>query len=102
MYGDFTNIEDFHNANNRIIQAREDFLALPSEIREQFDNDPGQLVEFINDPDNIEEAQEMGLLPGKEKIRDNIDKKQTSITEPTEGSETKKEQITQINSETAK
>lgn len=65
-YGDFSSVDDFHGAQNRIRQAEEDFLKLPAEIRKRFDNDPGELVEFVNDPQNAEEAIRLGLLPNPE------------------------------------
>lgn len=62
-YGDFTGIEDFQDAQNRIIQANEDFMLLPSEVRAQFDHDPGKLLDYVNDPQNRAECVEMGLIP---------------------------------------
>jgi len=61
-FGDFTSIDDFQTAQNRIIAANNDFMALPAELRAKFDNDPGQLLQFLENPDNREACQEMGLL----------------------------------------
>lgn len=44
VYGDFTGISDFSSAMERIEGARERFMALPPEVRERFDNDPGKLI----------------------------------------------------------
>lgn len=66
-YGDFSNVPDFQEAQNRIIQAQEAFMALPAAIRKRFDNDPGQLMDFVNDPDNLEEAVKLGLAQEPEK-----------------------------------
>lgn len=63
-YGDFTTAVDFHQAKNSIHQANDDFMSLPSEIRNRFENDPGKLLDFINDPDNSKEAVKLGLLQG--------------------------------------
>lgn len=63
MYGDFTSFDDYHAAQNQIINANNNFMALPSDIRKRFDNDPGQLLEFLNDEKNRKEAEEMGLIP---------------------------------------
>lgn len=62
-YGDFTGLTDFHEAQTRIVAAEQDFLLLPAEIRNRFGNDPGQLIQFINDPENEAEARRIGLLP---------------------------------------
>ena len=62
-YGDFTNAGDFQDAQNRIIQAKEEFSQLPSDIREIFENSPAKLLDFLADPQNAAEAIKMGLLP---------------------------------------
>ena len=88
-YGDFSNSLDFHQAQNRLIQARKDFMSLPSGVRKEFDNDPGQLVEFINDPENLQEAQDMGLLPKEPSRQENVSETKlepkTATPEVTEG-----------------
>ncbi len=67
LYGDFSTAVDFHECQNRLIAADGMFMALPAELRKVFGNDAGSLLEFVNNPENLEEAQEMGLLPRKEK-----------------------------------
>jgi len=62
-YGDFSNATDFHDMKNRIIDAEMDFSQLPAYLRSRFNNDPGQLLAFLDDPDNLSEAQELGLCP---------------------------------------
>ncbi len=66
-YGDFDLAEDFHDAQNRLIAADEIFMNVPSDIRKRFGNDAGQFLEFVNDPENLVEAQEMGLVPKPKK-----------------------------------
>ena len=61
-YGDFTGIGDYHTALNRVIAAQDEFDALPAQIRARFDNDPAQLIEFLEDETNRAEAEELGLL----------------------------------------
>lgn len=43
-YGDFTGIEDYDGALERIGRVDEAFMKLPAEVREQFGNDAGNLV----------------------------------------------------------
>lgn len=62
-FGDFTGIGDFHQAQNQIINAQNRFLALPPNIRKMFGNNVGNLVDFISDPQNTQQAIELGLLP---------------------------------------
>jgi phage internal scaffolding protein len=61
-YGDFTDADDYHTALNKIIAAEDDFMALPAEIRTQFDNNPANLIGFLNDPSNKAEAEKLGLV----------------------------------------
>lgn len=60
---DFTGIATFHEAMNAITQAQQVFDGLPSRVRAQFMNDPGRLLDFLDDPANHSEAVELGLLP---------------------------------------
>jgi len=61
-YGDFTGIGDYHTALNRVIAAQDEFEALPAQIRARFDNDPAQLIEFLENSENRPEAEELGLV----------------------------------------
>jgi len=61
-YGDFTGISDYHTALNRVIAAQDEFEALPAQIRARFDNNPAQLIEFLENSDNRSEAEELGLV----------------------------------------
>lgn len=64
-YGDFTGISDYHSAMNIVRQADEEFLTLPAELRARFNNDPGQLIEFLENDDNRDEAVKLGLVTPK-------------------------------------
>jgi phage internal scaffolding protein len=59
-YDDVTN-NDFQEAMNAIIKARDTFSAVPSQIRKRFDNDPAAFMDFVRNPDNKQELVEMGL-----------------------------------------
>jgi phage internal scaffolding protein len=61
-YGDFTGIGDYHTALNAVIAAEDQFMALPAQLRARFENDPAQLIEFLNDDKNRSEAEKLGLL----------------------------------------
>lgn len=61
-YGDFTGISDYHTALNRVIAAQDEFDGLPAQIRARFENDPAQLIEFLEDENNRSEAEELGLV----------------------------------------
>lgn len=64
-YGDFTTAHDYQSARNQLITAEAEFGALPSNIRKRFENDPGQFLDFMSDPENTEEAIDLGLAEAR-------------------------------------
>lgn len=62
MYGDFTSAEDFQTSLHRVNDALRDMSLLPAVVRKRFKNDPGRLIEFLNDPKNRDEAVQLGLV----------------------------------------
>ena len=66
IYGDFSNITDFSDALDQIREAQQEFLNVPSEIREKFQNDAGQFFKFASDPNNLDELIKMGLANPKQ------------------------------------
>lgn len=61
-YGDFTGIFDFQSAMNTVRQAEEAFMTLPANMRARFHNQPHELLEFLNDDNNKDEAIKLGLV----------------------------------------
>jgi len=61
-YGDFTGIGDYHTALNQVIAAEDEFMSLPATLRARFENDPAQLIEFLDKPENLDEAISLGLV----------------------------------------
>jgi len=64
-YGDFTGIVDYQTALNAVIAAEDGFMTLPADLRAQFGNDPEQLINFLDNPDNKDQAIKLGLIDGK-------------------------------------
>lgn len=62
-FGDFSDVGDFQSIVNRIRSVEGAFMMLSAKIRSKFDNDAGKLLDFVADPVNAKEAQELGLLP---------------------------------------
>lgn len=62
-FGDFSSGEEYADLLGKILDARADFDLLDSSIRERFANSPEQLIRFMSNPDNKEEAIRLGLLP---------------------------------------
>lgn len=60
-YGDVTGVT-FQNAMDIIAAARGMFHELPARVRDRFQNDPAQFLDFVNNPNNRDEARELGLL----------------------------------------
>jgi len=61
MYGDFSDVGDYQSALNRVISAQEEFESLDPKIRGRFKNNPALLMEFLENPDNLAEAIELGI-----------------------------------------
>lgn len=60
QYG-FATSEDFHTSMNIITRANEMFEELPSHIRTEFRNDPAEFLDYVHNPDNIQDMIQMGL-----------------------------------------
>lgn len=66
-YGDFSSGDDYAECLIKIQNAQDDFDALPSDLRERFENDPENFLSFMSDENNREEAEKMGLIPPQSK-----------------------------------
>ena len=66
QYGDFTNIPDFRESMNFVARANGMFMELDWKLRERFHNDPAKMLEFLQDPENRDEALKLGLIAKKE------------------------------------
>lgn len=62
FFGEFIGI-DFQDMQNTLTKAQQAFMTLPAAIRRRFNNNPGQLIDFIEDNQNYEEAVKLGLIP---------------------------------------
>lgn len=61
-YGDFTSVADYQVSLNQVLDAQNAFDALPSSIRARFQNNPGAMLAFLEDPSNRDEAVKLGLV----------------------------------------
>lgn len=62
-FGDFTMATDYRSAIEAVRDAEAQFMDLPAGLRARFQNDPGQLINFLADTANRKEAQTIGLIP---------------------------------------
>lgn len=64
-YADVSAIGDYHESMNKVLKAQDAFLTIPAELRNKLGNDPAQLIAFLNNPNNRDEAIKYGLLDPK-------------------------------------
>lgn len=62
QYGDFSEVNDYSSALNAIILANDAFAGLSSQVRKKFNNDPSQLLNFVENSKNMAEAIKLGLI----------------------------------------
>lgn len=86
LYGDFTGVRDFHSALNMVVGAQAAFMEMPADVRARFANDPGQVLLFLADEKNREEAVRLGLVaPKVEKDRAGVDVAPVAVAKPVPG-----------------
>lgn len=61
-FGDWSDVSDYQDAMNRVLNAKEEFLKLPSIVREKCRNNPMEFLDYIRDDKNRAEAESLGLL----------------------------------------
>lgn len=62
VVADFTQIQDYQQLLDTVSAAQDTFMAMPSHIRNRFNNDPQLLIEFVNEKSNRDEAIKLGLI----------------------------------------
>lgn len=60
-YGDFSNLDDFQTAQNKIAFLNDQFSNLPSDVRRRFGDDLNNFIGAISDPSRIDELGELGV-----------------------------------------
>ena len=63
FFVDVSDVGDYREALDNVIQAQALFMQLPAVIRARFENDPAAFLDFASDPTNEDQMREMGLLP---------------------------------------
>jgi len=79
-YGDFTNVQSYGEAVEQVRAAEAAFMQLPANIRRRFDNNPAELVAFMEDSSNAAEAEELGLIPSNNRANDAPEMTETVTT----------------------
>lgn len=65
IYGDFSDVPSFQEAQNLLIIANEQFAGLTAVTRARFNNDPAEFLQFATDPKNADKMVEFGLAQPK-------------------------------------
>jgi len=65
VFADVSRMGDFQDVCIRVKAAESAFQALPAKIRARFRNRPAELVAFVQDSANYDEAVELGLIVPK-------------------------------------
>lgn len=60
-YGDFSSGADFAEVMRKVKDVQNIFSELPSDVRSRFKNDPQNMLDFLVDPKNDDEAIKLGL-----------------------------------------
>ena len=78
-FGDFYEAADYHEAQNIVLKSKEQFSALPSDVRERFKNDPIKFLSWIHSKEvDMDEAHKLGLL-SEEGIKRHEERKRARV-----------------------
>lgn len=62
VYADLGDANEYRESLHIIKEASEMFASLPAHIRDRFQNDPAQYLDFVHDEKNLAEGQELGIF----------------------------------------
>lgn len=79
-YGDYADLGNYMDHMNKVVEANEMFEALPASIRKRFNNNPGDLIEFVMDSNNRKEAEMLGLIEKVEDVSVNSTKVESEVS----------------------
>lgn len=65
MYEALPDAIDYHAAMNLTREAEASFQSLPAKLRDRFQNDPQSFLRFMADPQNRQEAEQLGIIERK-------------------------------------
>lgn len=96
QFVDVSEIPDLHTAMIQVAAAQQTFDLLPAELRKRFGNSPVNMVEFLQDPSNDDEAVKLGLkvrkpgldVPVQPEPSDSAVAKSSKPSKPSKSSET--------------
>lgn len=65
QYGDYSDVPTYQESLNIVLKAADQFNSLDAKLRHQFQNDPSEFLNFVNNPENGKKLVEMGLAIAK-------------------------------------
>jgi len=89
IYADFSQITDYQDMLHTVQYAQDAFASLPADVRLRFSNDPGKLLEFIQDSKNYDEGVKLGLVNPKIQPPPSQSNEQTQTNDINEGTKPK-------------
>lgn len=84
QYADVPDSLDYQEALNTVIAAEAAFASLPAKVRERFGNNPERFLAFMGDPNNQDEAIELGLATDNRPVPEPIPADQVNQVKPPE------------------
>jgi len=81
QFGDFSNIQDYQTLKNKELEISTYFNKLPAALRTKFNYNPQEFINWINNPDNKDEALKLGLIDHDLTNVKYFDKDKNDITE---------------------
>lgn len=63
IFADISDAPTYQEALQITINAENAFMSLDAKTRKRFDNDPAQLLSFLENPENRQEAIALGMIP---------------------------------------
>lgn len=79
-FRDISDLPDLQTAMNIVADANSAFQELPGEVRHLMDHNVGNFLPFIDDPENLDQCIELGLLPAPEGYRKPVPSARDPIT----------------------
>lgn len=71
-FRDVSNVEDFQSIQNAVLDATEAFKTLSANMRARFGHDVVNLIDFVRNPANMEEAIKLGLIDKDEPLTQGV------------------------------
>lgn len=82
VFADVSKIGDYRQLVSTITDAKDTFMKLSPVIRKRFQNDPGELIDFMSDPGNRDEAIKLGLVSKAAPVPKLVKASEEPVVEP--------------------